>query len=114
MNVIGGICFENIDDIINNLKTNEREISPISNLKDTAISGYYINDEAYKYSADSNYSLLFLNDCEDKLRQVYSLDSDAKLFVIQIESTNKEKKSAINKYNYAIFLEDGTQLNISK
>ena len=114
MNVIGGICFENIDDIINNLKNNEREISPISNLKDTAISGYYINDEVYKYSADSNYSLLFLNDCEDKLRHEYSLDFDAKLFVIQIESSNKEKKSAINKYNYAIFLEDGTQLNISK
>ena len=115
MTVMNGICFENINEIIAAIKSNNNNkiIQPISNLKDTTISGYFVNDEVYEASATSNYSLLYLNDCEDLLKEKNHLDPNEQLFILQIESTDKTKKSAINVYNYGAFLENGTQLDIS-
>ena len=114
MVVIQGICIENLSDIINDSKDNKNAINSVSNLKDTSISGYFINKNVYESSQDSNYTLLYLNECEDLLKNEYKLADDAELFILQIESKNKIKNSAINSYNYGIFLENGTQLNMSK
>ena len=117
MTVINNICFENIENLIQNINKNitsnnqSNGIQPILNSKDIAISGYFANEETYEESKDSNYSLLYLNDCEKLLKSAYNLPENSKLFILQIESRNREKKSAINSYSYAIFLENGTQLN---
>ena len=114
MTVLSGICIDNLADIIDNIKNNnDKSINSISNLKDTVISGYFAEDEVYESSATSNYSLLFLNDCKDLLKKANKLADDTQLFILQMESTDKVKKSAINSYNYGIFLENGTQLDLS-
>ena len=110
---INGICVENFVNIINNIKNNNKLIAPISSVKGSVISGYFANDEVYESSASSNYSLLFLNECEELLKTKNSLPPETQFFVLQIESTDNEKKSAINTYNYGIFLENGTQLDMS-
>jgi len=111
MVVMKGICIDNISDTIRAIKDNKNVINSVSNLKDTYISGYFINKDVYESSQDSNYTILFLNECEDLLKKEYKLGDGEDLFVLQIES--KSQNSAINSYNYGIFLENGTQLNMS-
>ena len=111
MVVMKGICIDNITDTIRAIKDNKNAINSVSNLKDTYISGYFINKDVYESSQDSNYTILFLNECEDLLKKECKLGDGEDLFVLQIESKNRN--SAINSYNYGIFLENGTQLNMS-
>lgn len=117
MKVLNGICFENLESLIqsinNNINNNQSNngVQQISTTKDTVISGYFATEETYEESKDSNYSLLYLNDCENLLKQEYHLPDNSKLFILQIESKNKQKKSAVNSFSYGIFLENGTQLN---
>mgnify|MGYP002623862319 CR=1 FL=1 len=113
MVVMRGICIENLPDIISSIKGNKNTINPVSNLRDTSISGYFINNNVYESSQDSNYTLLYLNECEDLLKKEYKLDKSVELFILQIESKEKNKISAINSYNYGVFLENGTQMNMS-
>lgn len=117
MKVINGICFENLESLIQNINNNinnnqsNNGVQQISTSKDTVISGYFASEETYEESKNSNYSLLYLNNCEQLLKQEYHLPESSKLFILQIESKNKQKKSAVNSFNYGIFLENGTQLN---
>jgi hypothetical protein len=114
MAVLKGICIENLSETIKSIKDNKKVINSVSNLKDTFISGYFINKDIYESSQDSKYTLLYLNECGDFLKKEYKLDDSEELFILQIESKNQNKNSAINSYNYGIFLENGTQLNMSK
>ena len=113
MVVMKGICIENLSDTIKAIKDNKNVINSVSNLKDTYISGYFINKDVYESSQDSKYTLLYLNECEDLLKRECKLNNGEELFILQIESKNQNKNSAINSYNYGIFLENGTQLNMS-
>ena len=114
MTVLNGICIENILTIIDSFtNSNKKLIQSISNLKGSVISGYFAEDEVYESSSTSNYSLLYLNECKDKLIEKNNLGADDKLFILQIESVDNEKNSAINSYNYGVFLENGTQLDLS-
>ena len=116
MTIINNICFENVENLIQNISKNNTNnnqsygVQSISNTKNIVISGYIVSNETYEISKDSNYSLLYLNDCEYLLKKTYNSSEDSKLIILQIEYKNREKKSAINFYNYAIFLTNGTQL----
>ena len=61
---------------------------------------------------DNNPNLTYidLGDCSDKLKARYNLSSETELFILGIDSPNLSGNSAINVYNYEIYLKNGTQL----
>jgi len=108
--VINDICFNNFKNISNYIKyiaDNDLYIytSPI-----ILIKGYtkYIEVDINK-----NYSIVYLNECEDLLKEYYNLSQDTILYILGVESPSKNKTKLTNTYNYGVYLENGTQLNIS-
>ena len=107
MKVFNGICFEGIEEIIKNIENVEPTISS---------SGIIIN--AYNSEGDinelikTNPNLTFvdLGDCNNKIKEAYNLPSDAKLFVLGIDTPSLIKSSSINNFNFEIYLSNGTQI----
>ena len=51
-----------------------------------------------------------MNDCEYKLKLYYNLTNDTEIYILGIDSPSKYTLSAINVYNYGVYLSDGTLL----
>ena len=64
---------------------------------------------------DSNitYSEVDIGDCEKKLIDYYHLPENTELFILGIDSPNKDIKYTTSVYNYGIYLENGTLLDHS-
>ena len=111
MVVFNYICFENLEEIFSNIKNLPLSGQSISIHKNINIKVYINKIEAYdlltKYS---NLTVLYLNECEDLLIQKFNLLPLTNLYILGIESPNKNNNTAGNIYNYGIFLENGTQL----
>jgi DNA ligase-4 len=58
-----------------------------------------------------NYSLVYLGDCEYKLKSYYNLSNNTELFILGIDSPNKDAASSINVYNYGVYLSNGSLLD---
>ena len=69
------------------------------------------NKDKESLNKDTKYSLVYLGDCEYKLKSYYNLTNDTELFILGIDSPNKDNSASINTYNYGVYLEDGTLLN---
>ena len=106
MEVFNDICISNfqkyIDDI-KNMSDNDLYIYISSNILIKA----YINEDK---KINSNYSYIYLGSCEILLKENYHLSSDTLLYILVVESPNKNKNSSVNVYNYGVYLENGTQL----
>ena len=108
--VFNDICFNNIEEIVQNIKNYTEAnilISPMSGIN----IGVYTKDS--KNSFNSSFSVIFLNECEELLIQNYNLSPDTKLYILGIETPDKNSKSSVNVYNYRIYLENGTELEYS-
>ena len=110
--VFNNICFENFDEITKNIKSMSENDNTIYTESGIIIRGYSSNSNNDK-KLDSNYSLIYLGDCENKIREYYKLDKDIELFILGIDSPNKDNTSSINVYNYGVYLENGTLLDHS-
>ena len=111
MTVINGLCFTNFEDIIYNLKNisdNNLYIYPIPSIMIKVYTTNTIIDQK-----TSNFSYLELGNCENLLIQHYNLPNETLLYIVGIESPSKDKKSSVNEYSYGVYLENGTQLNLS-
>jgi len=111
MKIFNFICFENFLEIEKNVVNISKANIPISTSPGISIYIYYNQssvDEAFKIY--TNLSVLYLNDCENKLKEKYNLDPDENLYILGIDSPNIFNKSPVNVYNYEIFLENGTQI----
>jgi len=106
MTVFNNICISNFQKYIDNIKNmsdNDLYIYISSNILIKA----YINENKTIYS---NYSYIYLDSCENSLKEYYNLASDDLLYILGVESPSKNKNSSVNVYNYGVFLENGTQL----
>ena len=111
MKIFNFICFEDFLEIEKNIVNISNANTPINTSPGISIYIYYNQssvDEAFKVY--TNLSVLYLNDCENKLKEEYNLAPDEKLYILGIDSPNIFNKSPVNVYNYEIFLENGTQI----
>ena len=109
--VFNDICFMNLDDIIFNLKNISENNHTISISPGISIHVYTTkNDNSYS-STKSNLSIIYLNECEALLLDYYNLPNDTILYIIGIDSPNKNRSYVVNVYNYGVFLENGYQLD---
>ena len=111
MTVINNICFTNFNEIeknIKNISDNDLYILPSPNIMIKAYTKFSEIDEI-----NSNFSYIELGECENELKNYYKLPNETILYILGIETPDKNKKSAINTYNYRVYLENGTELNLS-
>ena len=111
MTVFNDICFENMDKIITNIKNMSDNNEEISTGNGIIIHAYSTNSENIDIPKEKNYSVLYLGDCEGLLRIHYNLSENTDLYILGIDSPNKNKNSSTNVFNYGVFLENGTQLD---
>ena len=97
--------------IINNIKNISENIQIISVSPNISIN-VYTTKTANNFSlTHTNLSIIFLNQCEQLLLDYYNLTNDTTLYIIGINSPNKNKSYVIDVYNYGVFLENGFQLD---
>lgn len=111
MKVFNFICFEDFLEIEKNIVNISNSNAPINTSPGISIYIYYNQssvDEVFKVY--TNLSVLYLNDCENKIKEEYKLAPDEKLYILGIDSPNIFNKSPVTVYNYEIFLENGTQI----
>jgi hypothetical protein len=110
MTVINNICFINFENISSNIKYISDNDLFIFTSPRVMIKGYtkYITIDINK-----NYSIVYLNECEDLLKEYYNLSPETIIYILGVESPNKNKTKLTNVYNYGVYLENGTQLNLS-
>ena len=111
MTVFNDICFLNFDAIelnVKNISDNDIYIMPSPNI---TIKAYSTETEINEIN--SNYSYIVLGECEAALKEYFHLPNDTILYILGVETPNKNKKSSVNVYNYGVYLGNGTQLNIS-
>ena len=111
--VFNGICFEHFESLINNIKSISENNEVIETNSGIIIKGYSTNSINNKESIDKDakYSIVYLGDCENKLRSYYNLSNDTELFILGIDSPNKDLSATTNTYNYGVYLVDGTLLD---
>ena len=103
--------FENFESLTKNIKTMSENNEVIEAGSGIIIRGYSINEDEESIEEDAKYSLVNLGDCEYKLRSYYNLSNDTELFILGIDSPNKDNSASTNTYNYGVYLEDGTLLD---
>ena len=109
--IFNDICFFDFKQIINNVKNISENIQTISVSPNISIN-VYTTKTANNFSlTHTNLSIIFLNQCEQLLLDYYNLTNDTTLYIIGIDSPNKNKSYVIDVYNYGVFLENGFQLD---
>ena len=111
--VFNGICFDNFESLTKNIKSLSDNNETIESVSGVIIRGYSVSSDNYKESIedDAKYSVVNLGDCEYKLREYYNLTNDTELFILGIDSPNRDICASINTYNYGVYLSDGTLLD---
>ena len=111
MKVFNFICFNNFLEIENNVINISYGNFPISTSENIFIFVYdnttSLDETLENYTS---ISILYLNQCEDKLREKYNLLPDEHIFILGVDTPNLIKQSATSVYNYEIFLQNGTQI----
>ena len=109
--VFNDICFENMNKIINNIKNMSENNEVISNSNGIIIHAYSTKSEPIEEPTKRNYSVVYLGKCEKLLKNYYNLSEDTELYILGIDSPNKNENYSTNVFNYDVFLEDGTLLD---
>ena len=110
--VYNNICFNNIEKLTDNIKVlsdNNTVISTESGIIMHVYSTESVNNNIE--NDDIKYSLVYLGECENKLREYYHLPEDIEIFIFGIDTPNKNKSFVTTIYNYEVYLENGTQLD---
>ena len=109
--VYNNICFKNLDEIINNIKEMSDNNELIS-LDNGIIINVYNSKKSYKIeiTPETNYSIVYLGECEQLLKKYYNLPEFTELYILGIDSPNKNKNSSTNVYNFEVYLDNGTKL----
>ena len=111
--IFNDICFNNLEIFTNNIKAISDNNEIISIESGIIIHGYSTKNINDNLENDDHYSIVYLGDCETKLREYYNLSESIELFILGIDSPNKNKSFITTVYNYGVYLENGTQLDHS-
>ena len=111
--VFNGICFTGIEEIVNNIKAVSENNEIITTDSGIIIRVYSTKSEDTNFQMDTQFSQIDLRECENKLKEYYNLPEDTELFILGIDSPNKNRNSSTSVYNYEVYLENGTKLEYS-
>lgn len=112
LKVIEDICYENFEEITNNIKNISLSNTQFNLSSSLIISLYSTFSNLYNISEKyPNITLVDLDECKSLILKEYNLSNETELFIIGYDKKNNSTKSAINYYNYEIYLSNGTLIN---
>ena len=101
----------NMEEISKNIKSMSDNNEVITTESGIIIHGYSTKSQANdNIQIDAKYSFIDLGECETIIKQYYNLKDTTELYILGIDSPNKNKNSSTYVYNFEIYLENGTQL----
>ena len=110
--VINKICFDNFQDIVNNIKELSENNIIIENIPNLTIYVYDI-EKNISYFEEKKLTYIYFNDIQDNLIEEFNLEKNTKIYALVVDSPSKYSNSAINDYGFVLLLENGTELNLS-
>ena len=110
--VYNNICFKDLDEIINNIKEISDNNEVISFDNGIIISVYNSKKSDYiEITPETKYSIVYLGQCEQLLKKYYYLSESTELYILGIDSPNKNKDFSTSVYNFEVYLGNGTKLD---
>ena len=107
LKVFNDICFEGIEKILEDIEN----FTPITLGSGITINGYFAEDNIDQLIKENpNLTFLDLGHCSPILKSAYNLPLDTKLFILAIDIHDFSGNSSINKFDYEIYLNNGSQL----
>ena len=100
--------FSIILDKIENL--NNKNNIVINDNPNITINIYMYGLDIDEIEDSSNLTFIDLEECGEKLKKFYNLDSNENLYIVSYESPNYIENRATNEYKYEIYLKNGTEL----
>lgn len=109
--VYNNICFKDLDEIINNIKEMSDNNEVIWKDNGIVINVYNSkNSDNIEITSETNYSIVYLGECENLLKNYYNLPESTEFYILGIDSPNKNKDTSTNVYNFEVYLDNGTKL----
>ena len=110
--VLNEICFDNFHNVTSNIK--ELSDNNIIIRQSPNITAYvYDIEKDINYFVENKLTYIYFNDIKEILKKEYNLDENSKIYAFIVDSPTKYSNSSINDYAFALFLENGTELNLS-
>ena len=109
--VINQICFENFQNIANNIKEMNDNNIIIQNNPNLKVYAYEINKDI-NYFEENKLTYIYFNNIKDILFKSFNLDNNTNIYALIVDSTSKYSNSSINDYGFVLLLENGTELNL--
>ena len=116
LNEIGGFCIYNKTNIISNIKSISESQNKKIDLSEWVTFFIYSNkDNILELSQNyKNITFIELGDCANNLIKYYNYPDNTKFYILGIDSPNKLSNSSINYYQYFVYNENGTEMDIKK
>ena len=110
--VINGICFDNFQDLVSNMKEMSENNEIIENITNLTIYIYDI-EKNISYFKEKKLTYIYFKDIQENLIQEFNLEENTKIYALVVDSASKYSNSTINDYGFVLLLENGTELNLS-
>ena len=113
--IFNGICFTNMKEITNNLKEMSSNNEVITSESGIILHVYSSSSQTNnEIKVEDKYSIINLGECETKIKEYYKLLETTELYILGIDTPNKNKDSSTSVINFEVYLENGTQLEYAK
>ena len=109
MKIYNSICFDKIDELLNNF--NDNNLEPIVTPSGVALNVFSADTSIEEFIEKyPNLTYVDLGECKDKMKEANDLPEDTDLYIIGVDSPCLYGNSSVNVFNYEIYLKNGTQL----
>lgn len=112
MKVINNICFDNFQDIANNIKNMSDNIIILEDIPELIVYAYNINKKEDNY-IKNKLVYIYFESIKEILIDKYNLNESTNLYALLVSSPSKYSNSSINDFDFVLLLENGTVLNLS-
>ena len=111
---MNGIIIENFEYISNNIKNIcDYHIIINDNILNYSIYGYELGNNTEDYFLENNLMFINFENIKKEIIKKYNLDNNTNIYALILDSQNVYINSSTNDLSFKLFLENGTELNIS-
>jgi hypothetical protein len=111
---MNGIIIENFEYILNNIKNIcDYHLIINNNILNYSIYGYELGNSTDDYFLENNLMFINFENIKKEIIKKYNLDNNTNIYALILDSQNEYNNSSTNDLSFKLFLENGTELNIS-
>ena len=108
------ICIENFEYISHSIKNiSDYHIIISNNKSNYRIYGYEIGNSSEEWYNENNLMYIDFKNIKKDIIKKYNLDTNTNIYALILDSQSKYSNSSTNDLSFKLFLENGTELDIS-